>query len=672
MDGIFHTVPHRIFHSVVLFLLAACLLGGCRAVTQPPAHSPAQSSESPAYASRSDSAAAGQLYAADSSVCGWSLAVCFSCEPRSGGAGGEEYIAPAATPDDAVAGILTGDSPAFSPDGKWAGTVDGEQVRIWNADDGSPLYTLAGDAFVFSPDGSTLALQQADGWYLYDTAAEKPAQNEANDTGRWLADRGTALYFSADGKTVVAEGNTNETYDGSVRVYDVKTGTLRLEVQDAAFPTAINPDGSLLAATMSKTSGLLNYDDIVLWDIATGTLWRELGAEIQSQFPIAGRRGHYRVDSVVFSPDGSALLSSGPDAVRLWDTATGEHLRCYQTPAHTGVAAAYWSGAGATIVGTGTRLDEDASFDKEIYLWDPSVHWPAAVLPAGATAHGGPLSLMQDAGGTRLLAWWGFGSDDIEDRSAYLWDMPSRRLLAVLPTAGSVTAAALSPTGDRAVTVSTYAADSDSPDGLPQHETLLWDTQHAGVSLAASAQRSYWNALEASVDGKPLAAQQRLLRRARALSPALFGDIAQISEPSQEAYGRYLNTAAELVALEDGSPAAKAFTTDILDTNPKWLQWAPEQAAEQATEFIRHWDFDSREQLVAAYRRFATLAPTAAQAPAVTGALVRVLAPQALDMAQTGDVAGATAAIRAALVPYPGLEIQPEVEAQRMHEPESD
>lgn len=74
---------------------------------------------------------------------------------------------------------------------------------------------------------------------------------------------------------------------------------------------------------------------------------------------------------------------------------------------------------------------------------------------------------------------------------------------------------------------------------------------------------------------------------------------------------------------------------------------------------------------VAAYRQFAALAPAASRAPAVTAALVGALAPQATDLAQAGDAACATAAIRTALAPYPGLDIQPEVEAQRMYEPGS-
>lgn len=663
MDGISHRGSHTILHSVVLILVAACLLGGCRAITRRPAQSPAQSPGDVAHTNGSGTSAAGRQYAADGSVCGWSHAVRL---PATGG--GEEYIAPAATPKDAVAGKLSGDSPAFSPDGSLVGTVDGEQVHFWNAADGTPLDTLAGDAFVFSPDGSTLALQQPDGWYLYATAAQKPAAS----AGRRLTDRGLALYFSADGKTVVAEGNTYENNDGRVRVYDVKTGTLRLKVQDVTFPTAISPNGSVLAAAMAKSNGPRDYETIVLWDTASGTKLQELQAEIQSQIPLAGMRGHYQVDSIAFSPDGRILLSSGPDAVRLWDTATGEHLRCYQTPEHMGVAAAYWSGAGATIAGTGTALASYANFDKEIYLWDPAVNWPTAVLPAGATAEDGPPSIVQDAEGRYLLAWAGFSSDDIEDRSAYLWDTQSYQLLAVLPTAGNVIAAALSPAGDRAVTVSTYGASSDNPDGRPEQETLLWDTQHAGVTLAASAQRSYWNALEAAIDGKQSAVQQRLLRRAHVLSPALFGEIAQLSKPAQEAYGRYLKTAVELGALEEGSPAAKAFATEIRDTNPNWLQWAPEQLVEQATIDICCWGPESREELVSAYRQFAALAPAAARVPAVTAALVGALAPQATDLAQAGDVAGATAAIRTALAPYPDLPIQPEVEAQRIYEPGSD
>ena len=118
---------------------------------------------------------------------------------------------------------------------------------------------------------------------------------------------GAAVTFAPGGKTLAAAG-----YDGSVRVWDAATGTLRHTLTghgESAQAVAFSPDGSTLA-----TAG--EDGRVRLWDAATGKSLRDLDAH----------RG--RVWGVCFSPDGRELASAGGDqAVRVWDPAAGTELR---------------------------------------------------------------------------------------------------------------------------------------------------------------------------------------------------------------------------------------------------------------------------------------------------------------------------------------------------------
>ena len=70
--------------------------------------------------------------------------------------------------------------------------------------------------------------------------------------------------------------------------------------------------------------------------------------------------------------------------------------------------------------------------------------------------------------------------------------------------------------------------------------------------------------------------------------------------------------------------------------------------------------------LAAAYQEFAAMDPATAYAPELVDALLEKLAPEATALARQGDVAGAAAALREQLDPYPGLEIDVEAAADRI------
>ena len=68
------------------------------------------------------------------------------------------------------------------------------------------------------------------------------------------------------------------------------------------------------------------------------------------------------VYSVAFSPDGSTIASGGVDAIRLWDTDTGERLRTIT--GHTGPVES------VAFSPDGRMLASSASWDETIRLWD--------------------------------------------------------------------------------------------------------------------------------------------------------------------------------------------------------------------------------------------------------------------------------------------------------------
>ena len=101
--------------------------------------------------------------------------------------------------------------------------------------------------------------------------------------------------------------------DKLVGVYDVRTGkrvrTLAGHTEWEAYATAFSPDGKLLASSGADKQ-------ILVWDLATGTLRHRLGDQSSP------------VSTLAFSPDGATLASGGGDkTIRLWDATSGRLIR---------------------------------------------------------------------------------------------------------------------------------------------------------------------------------------------------------------------------------------------------------------------------------------------------------------------------------------------------------
>jgi WD40 repeat protein len=220
-----------------------------------------------------------------------------------------------------------------------------------------------------------------------------------------------SLAFSRDGQRLAAGS-----FDGSVKVWDVKTGALvKLLSGHAAMVrwTAFSPDGKLLATGSEDAT-------IRVWPLDHDGPARVL----------VGHRGS--VYCVQFDRDGKRLVSAGSDGVvRLWDAPTGAPLDALDVH-----AAEAWY---AEFDRSGT-VAVSAGLDDVARVW--RIPQLARRLDTPA-AHGIDAVAIDRAGNHMLTA----GADGV----ARVFDREGKQLAALEPKLGTLWAAALSPDGTSAV-----------------------------------------------------------------------------------------------------------------------------------------------------------------------------------------------------------------------------
>lgn len=201
---------------------------------------------------------------------------------------------------------------AWSPNGKMLASVSTsnerfvryETVQIWDAIQGTLLYTLTGGKGAWSPDGSLLAT----------VLRNKTAQI-------WNASYGTLLHtltykeyahvaWSPDGK-VLASYDSSRNYNEPVKLWDAIHGvslhTLTGHTKSIRC-VAWSPDSKILAGVSGNT--------VKLWDTTHGTLLRTLTDQTLPDYS-------YTAPWVAWSPDGKHLaISSVGGPVKLWFTDT--------------------------------------------------------------------------------------------------------------------------------------------------------------------------------------------------------------------------------------------------------------------------------------------------------------------------------------------------------------
>jgi WD40 repeat protein len=238
---------------------------------------------------------------------------------------------------------------AFSSNGKTLLVQEdgGEAFIFLDAANGKELRRMKGPGRscdpVFSPDLKTFAAFRWADWSirLLDVATGK----ELHQLPR-VNQSGQRFTFSPDGK-ILAWGR-DEKSGGGISLIDVATGKeirrLAKDIEHPQFLAFWPNDKTLAFCTWQEKT-------IRLWDI-------EHDREIR---PTEGHRGH--VSSVVYSPDGRSLISSGMDGmVRRWDLAAGKEIQ--QFKAHRG---GLW---GMALTPDGKVIATASLNDRMIRLWD--------------------------------------------------------------------------------------------------------------------------------------------------------------------------------------------------------------------------------------------------------------------------------------------------------------
>jgi len=203
---------------------------------------------------------------------------------------------------------------AVSPNGKWLAYSaasrlvlgkKGAQEFTWQtleefSDNPFPLGT---EAVIFSPDSSMLAVNDADRrillWRLDDLEAGPL------ELGRELFV--SDLIFTPDSSSLLGvPGDSME--ERPIYLWSAVTGNLLRTWKVRGDEFAVHPNGTALAVADYQGS------EISIFDLNTWQLLQKM-------------EGVKYIRKVVFSPDGSLLVTSGEDGVKFWDASTGELLK---------------------------------------------------------------------------------------------------------------------------------------------------------------------------------------------------------------------------------------------------------------------------------------------------------------------------------------------------------
>ena len=252
-------------------------------------------------------------------------------------------------------------SVAFSPDGKLL-ACSGGTVEIREAATGAllrrlPGYTNADVRVAFSPDGATLAATDYDNTvHFWDVATWNHWSPQKSDLPQ-PPQRGDSfspdnqLVFSPDSTTLARGG-----VDGSIRLWNARTGELIGKLDNSAASLGFTPDGTRLVGahknelrvwnmmtkqveSRARGSGALRISRDGEWVACSGASEVSI-RHLPDLNVVRTMRGHREtVYCVNFSHDGKILATASWDGtVKLWQVATGQEL--FTIPSRVGVV---WS-----------------------------------------------------------------------------------------------------------------------------------------------------------------------------------------------------------------------------------------------------------------------------------------------------------------------------------------
>lgn len=233
---------------------------------------------------------------------------------------------------------------SFSPDNKRlvSGSAD-ETMRIWDVYEGiqiASISTISVRAVSYSPAGTSLACGLSDGSVEIWTGEDRPSLGHVL-LGHTASV--SSLAFSPNGKFLVSAS-----LDRTVRYWNVGSGAEVRQLHgpvDGVWCVVISPDGKRIIASS-------RCQCVWVWDLTAEAPRQPL--VMRFDYPSA-------VWSVAISADGSKIASGEADrVVRVWDAHTGKQLGVLET--HT---ADVWH---VVFTPDGSRLISSSDF--QLRVWD--------------------------------------------------------------------------------------------------------------------------------------------------------------------------------------------------------------------------------------------------------------------------------------------------------------
>ncbi|HEY2466576.1 MAG TPA: TIR domain-containing protein [Terracidiphilus sp.] len=395
-------------------------------------------------------------------------------------------------------------SVVFSPDGTQLATAGADgTARVWDVASGQELHRMkVGHADVlysvaFSPDGKLLAAGGEDGstriWLL-------ASGNQLHE----LVDEGPvhSVTFSPDGKNLATVTISTTT----VKIWDVISGREVRTFGDHAssvFAVAYSPDGSkLVTASIDKTArlwdpatgkrlfvfrghtGLItcaafsNDGDQIVTGAEDGTA-RVWSVNVPSERPpLVGHTAG--VNDVAFSPDGNRIATASDDnTARIWLASTGRELRAFKINGFVNAISFSPDGKRLAVAGSdGTGRVFDAVSGAEL---------------SSLTGHRDEVkSIVYSHDGKRIAT----GSSD---GTARIWDASSGKALTQITSrSGKVFSVDLNRDGKR-VAIAIYADRGNTGDGAQ-----IWDIRSSSALQNLDADYVWVNQVHFSPDGTRL------------------------------------------------------------------------------------------------------------------------------------------------------------------------